>query len=98
MAIEDAAALGALLGDAQTPEDVGIAFQAFDQVRRPRCQKIVESSNSAGQLMCLQGDAASADAAGVLAMFGPRWDFIRSYKVAEDTAKVVARANELKTK
>ncbi|KAJ6779323.1 hypothetical protein PWT90_02506 [Aphanocladium album] len=98
MAIEDAATLGALLGDAKTPADVAIAFQAFDLVRRPRCQKIVESSNGTGRLMCLQDEADGVDPSNVLALLAPRWNFIRAYDVEEDMAKAVARANELKSK
>lgn len=96
MAIEDSAVLGALLGNVKTAEEIASALQVYDQVRRPRCQRIIDSSKTTGKLMCGQGPAASADAATMRSLMGQRWDFIEDFDVTEEMDKAVARLNELK--
>lgn len=50
-AIEDAAVLAHVMPLLQTPEEVPIAFQAFQNVRMERSQKVVEASRQAGRIM-----------------------------------------------
>lgn len=52
MAIEDSAVLGALLGNVKSSEEISLALQVYDQVRRPRCQRTIDSSKITGKLMC----------------------------------------------
>lgn len=54
-AIEDAHVLAELLGDRRVIEarDVLAAFQAYDEVRRPRSQRVVTSSKENAYLLCL---------------------------------------------
>ncbi|OAA70708.1 salicylate hydroxylase [Cordyceps fumosorosea ARSEF 2679] len=96
MAIEDAAVLGALLGDVEKPEEVTIAFRAYEQVRRLRCQNIIDSSKVTGQIMCCQGQAASADADAMRKLLGERWGFITGFNIVEEMQKAVSRFNQLK--
>ena len=49
-AIEDACVLSALFEKVSTPGDVPKSLAAYDQVRRPRAQKIVTTSREAGLL------------------------------------------------
>jgi salicylate hydroxylase len=58
-ALEDAFILSALLGDVKTrtAEDIPAAFMAYDAVRRPRSQKVVSTSRSAGAAYAMQGQA-----------------------------------------
>jgi salicylate hydroxylase len=48
MAFEDAYILSGLLGSLGKGDSFGLAFKAFDQVRRPRTQTLVKTSRSAG--------------------------------------------------
>lgn len=62
-AIEDAHVLAELLGDARvvTADDVAAAFKAYDQVRRPRSQRVVTSSAENAYLLCLRLDGVGSD-------------------------------------
>lgn len=53
-AIEDACVLSALFAKVTTPDDVPNALAAYDQVRRPRAQRVVSTSRESGQLMSMQ--------------------------------------------
>ncbi|MCJ1351919.1 MAG: hypothetical protein MMC33_001903 [Icmadophila ericetorum] len=50
MALEDAFILSNLLGDTEMEADIEKAFRAFDEVQRPRSQKLVTKSAEAGRL------------------------------------------------
>ncbi|KAJ5683511.1 hypothetical protein N7462_006676 [Penicillium macrosclerotiorum] len=54
-AIEDAHVLAELLGDprVQTPQQAIAAFKAYDDVRRPRSQRVVTSSKENAYILCL---------------------------------------------
>lgn len=54
LAIEDALVLGHLLSNISSVGDLEAVFRAFDAVRRPRCQSVVDSSRATGQLLCGQ--------------------------------------------
>ncbi|KAL5041299.1 hypothetical protein BDW71DRAFT_192128 [Aspergillus fruticulosus] len=62
-AIEDAHVLAELLGDARvmTADDVAAAFKAYDQVRRPRSQRVVSSSAENAYLLCLRLEGVGND-------------------------------------
>ncbi|KAE8151910.1 hypothetical protein BDV25DRAFT_138390 [Aspergillus avenaceus] len=63
-AIEDAHVLAELLGDSNVtePEHVVAAFKAYDDVRRPRSQRVVTSSKENAYLLCLCLDGVGDDA------------------------------------
>jgi len=54
MAIEDAYILGNLLGEIQHANEIENAFRAYDLVRRPRTQRLVEGSSQQGRLYDLE--------------------------------------------
>jgi salicylate hydroxylase len=62
-AIEDAHILAELLGDPRVIEarDVISAFQAYDAVRRPRSQMVVNNSKESAFLLCLRLDGVKDD-------------------------------------
>lgn len=95
MAIEDSAVLGALLGNVKSSEEIPLAFQVYDQVRRSRCQRIIDSSKITGKLMCCQGPAASADADTMRGLMGERWDFIKDFDTSVEMGRAVAELNKL---
>lgn len=53
MAFEDALVLAGLLGDCHVPTDLHRALHAYDFVRVPRSNKVVEKSFDRCQRMCL---------------------------------------------
>jgi salicylate hydroxylase len=63
MAIEDAALLSKLLGHISNPDPAILTkvFEAYDQVRRPRSQKLVTTSRDAGQLYDFQKEGVLDD-------------------------------------
>ncbi|KAK6956529.1 hypothetical protein Daesc_001807 [Daldinia eschscholtzii] len=62
MCIEDCYILSHLIGAAQSTQDLDKAFQAYDEVRRPRTLKLVKTSREAGMLyeFELEGDDLEA--------------------------------------
>lgn len=79
-AIEDAHVLAELLGDPRvtTAQDVIAAFRAYDEIRRPRSQKVVTSSKENAYLLCLCLDGVGEDETKLKETFKSRlrwlWD------------------------
>ena len=65
MAYEDAYILGALLGEVKMSGQICKAFEAFDVVRRPRTQRLVATSRTAGALYDFVHDGIGDDLAKV---------------------------------
>lgn len=65
--------LDALLASTHSPADIDSAFQAYDEVRRPRTRRIVESSRVTGLVMCGED---GLDVGTLRAALGTRWEFI----------------------
>ncbi|KAK0716926.1 hypothetical protein B0T26DRAFT_645322 [Lasiosphaeria miniovina] len=84
-AFEDALILGFLLGNDHVKRraDIEAAFKAFDVVRRPRCQQVIDSSRGTGAIMCGQNPDVGLDPARVRAAFAGRWSFIFSLDLDE---------------
>ncbi|PYI19484.1 salicylate hydroxylase [Aspergillus japonicus CBS 114.51] len=76
MSIEDSLILSTLLGRAHTAAEARTALQAYDQVRRPRTQRIVESSRATGLVLCGLGEETRLDLRSLRWSLLPRWDFI----------------------
>lgn len=72
MSIEDTLILSKLLDRAKSPVEAVAALRVYDQVRRPRTQRIVESSRATGDMLIgvKELDAETAKS------FMSRWDFI----------------------
>ena len=75
-AIEDAMILETLLATVTEPHQLDAAFKAYDTVRRPRAQRIVDSSRVTGRLMCGKGQGVGLDPEKLGAALAPRWAFI----------------------
>ncbi|KAI0411382.1 hypothetical protein F5X98DRAFT_380802 [Xylaria grammica] len=61
LAIEDAVVLSALLAHVRSASEIEAAFQAFSDVRQPRCQKVIDSSRETGNTVCGRHPAAGLD-------------------------------------
>lgn len=75
MAFEDAMILGTILGETKQPSGLACAFQAYDAVRRERCQRIITSSRGTGLIFCGQSEAG-LEPEKVRNLLLPRWGCI----------------------
>ncbi|KAI1656175.1 hypothetical protein F4813DRAFT_397624 [Daldinia decipiens] len=75
MSIEDSLILSALLGRAKTPTEALTALKVYDQVRRPRTQRIVESSRITGNMLIGRSEETKL-VPKMFKSFLSRWDFI----------------------
>lgn len=79
-AIEDAHVLAELLGDSRvsSTSDAVAAFKAYDEVRRPRSQRVVATSKEGAYLLCLCLDGVGSDELKLQEAFNRRlrwlWD------------------------
>ncbi|KAI0168904.1 salicylate hydroxylase [Hypoxylon sp. FL1284] len=94
-AIEDAMVLGALLGGISRPADIDVAFRAFDAVRRPRSQRIMDSSRGTGQIMCGQDPDVRMDVGELRQALDSRWDVIRNLDMKEHQEKALKMMRRL---
>lgn len=88
-AIEDAAVLGALLSKVTSPEQIAAAFKAYDEVRRPRSQRIVESSSGTGRIMTGLEKEIGTDPEKIGAALAPRWNFIYGFDIGKHQEEAV---------
>jgi salicylate hydroxylase len=65
IAFEDAFILSSLLGEVQTSDQICQVFKAFDVVRRPRTQRLVATSRTAGAVFEFVPDGIGDDLAKV---------------------------------
>ncbi|KAG6368824.1 hypothetical protein INS49_003040 [Diaporthe citri] len=72
MSIEDSLILSTLLSRAKTPAEAITALKAYDQARRPRTQRIVESSRATGDMLIRVHELDPETSKS----FMSRWDFI----------------------
>ena len=85
MSIEDALILSSVLGRSKSQSEAKVALQVYDQTRRARTQRVVESSNGTG--MIFTGTKADFDLYDIKQMkqhLKPRWDFIRFIDLTKD--------------
>lgn len=93
-AIEDAHVLAELLSDEHVmrARDVGAAFKAYDEIRRPRSQKVVTTSKEAASLLCLCMDGVEDDEARLIETLNERlhwlWDLDPLEQVEEARRKM----------
>lgn len=76
LALEDSVILGTLLEATQSREDIAAAFEAFDPVRRPRCNRVVESSQRTGEISCGRDEELDLSPEKLRDALMPRWAFI----------------------
>ena len=83
MCIEDCYVLGELLGEISAADELKKAFRAYDEVRRPRTSKLVETSRAAGMLWEFdgpEGDDLEAFERNALSRMSWIWD----HRIEED--------------
>ncbi|KAG9255696.1 salicylate hydroxylase [Emericellopsis atlantica] len=93
-ALEDAMILGALFSQVRSASDVAVAFKAFDAVRRPRAQQVIDSSRGTGAIMCGQDKELGLDATKLVGGLAPRWGFIFALSMADHKEQALAQLHE----
>ncbi|KAK2595021.1 hypothetical protein QQS21_007275 [Conoideocrella luteorostrata] len=91
MSIEDTLVLSTLLGRSKNTAQAVVALRVYDQVRRPRTQRIVESSRETGMILTGRGGETGLDLAKLKEKLLPRWAFIVDF----DNAKALDEAVQL---
>ncbi|KAF2134185.1 FAD/NAD(P)-binding domain-containing protein [Dothidotthia symphoricarpi CBS 119687] len=102
MCLEDALVLSRVLGRLYhrtnthpSPKAVEAAFQAYDEVRRPRAQKQVLTSHECGDVYCLADPVVGADMQRVVAHLKGRFGWIWEHDLGGDVREVERRFDEL---
>ncbi|KAI0805798.1 salicylate hydroxylase [Xylaria sp. FL0064] len=92
LAIEDAMVLGTLLAKVSSSQDIESAFRAYDEVRRPRCQQVIDSSRETGRILCGQ---SSLQADNLRELLAPRWNFIFGLDMEAHKQDSLAKMREI---
>ena len=96
-AIEDALILKTVLGEAKSPSEVTVALRAYDEIRRPRTQRVVESSHETGLLMTGKVPGVGLDPQKLRDALEHRWDFIHEINLQQsqqDALNVMRRLRQ----
>jgi salicylate hydroxylase len=95
-AIEDSHVLAELLSDPRlrSAEDVVSAFKAYDDIRRPRSQRVVTSSKENGEIMCLSFDGIGDDPEKLKQTFNERLRWLWDLDVVEQAEQARERMVE----
>lgn len=93
-AIEDAMILETLLSDVRRRDQLEAAFATYDEVRRPRTQRIVKSSSLTGRIMCGKGDGVGLDPDKMREALKERWEFIMDVDLKKHREEAVALMNK----
>ena len=74
----------------RTTAEARIALKAYDQVRRPRTQRIVESSRETGLILAGFKQETELNLDTLKERILPRWDFIVGFDTAKHRDEAVA--------
>jgi len=96
-AIEDAMILETLLGSIENVSQLSTAFQAYDQVRRPRTQRIIHSSSGTGIIICGRNPDIGLDMEKIRDALPDRWAFIYGQDQMEHKQEALAVFKALST-
>lgn len=91
MMVEDAMVISTLLSRATTPAEAITALKVYDEVRRPRTQRIVESSRHTGIVLTGRGEDTGMDLDRLQERLLPRWDFIVNFDVEKHRSEAIQR-------
>lgn len=86
-ALEDSMVLSHVLGLVRDPKDISKAFEVFDKIRRPRAQKLVETSAECGVVYVLSHPETGADRQKVVDNLNKRWLWIWEHDLDDDVKK-----------
>ena len=93
-AIEDACVLQALFEEVHHEEGIPNALAAYDQVRRPRAERIVTTSREAGYLATMQLEGVRDDLGKMRESWEKRWNWIWNRDIEAQNRAAVALFEE----
>lgn len=91
MMVEDVVILSGLLSRASSRAEAIAALEVYDEVRRPRTQKIVDSSRETGLVLTGRGQDTGLDLGKLQEKLLPRWDFIVNFDIKEHLNEAVRK-------
>lgn len=91
MMVEDVLILSTVLGRATSTAEAVVALEVYDEIRRPRTQRIVESSRENGVIMTGRGKDTGMDLQKLQEKLLPRWYFIVNFDVEKHRAEAIQR-------
>ncbi|KAK4169819.1 salicylate hydroxylase [Cladorrhinum sp. PSN259] len=77
-AFEDAVILEALFRRVTSAREIEAAFKAYDALRRPRGQQVIDSSRGTGKILTGSDEGVGLDPEKMGPALGPRWAFLYS--------------------
>ncbi|KAG8163704.1 hypothetical protein KVR01_007001 [Diaporthe batatas] len=95
MAFEDVAVLQELLRNTGSPADICAALKAYDMVRRPRCQRVINSSRETGIILCGKDAKADLDPQKIGEALAHMWDFIMGLDMRAHRADALKTFREM---
>lgn len=95
MVIEDAFILGHLIGNISSTGEINAAFGAFDAIRRPRCQQIIDAGRETGRLFCGQDEAAGLNPGKLGEAIGRRFGLVGGLQLKPHKAEALATMRTL---
>ncbi|KAH8895614.1 mannitol 1-phosphate dehydrogenase [Thozetella sp. PMI_491] len=93
--IEDALILSALLGKVKRPKHLPLAFHVYDSIRRPRAQKVVRTSQEAGQVYSFTHPETGEDMAKIAENLNQRFLWIWEHDLEGDIKKATEELQKL---
>jgi len=84
MCIEDVYVLSELLSQCHQKDQLAKVFYAYDAVRRPRSQRLVETSKEAGKLWEFEGEGVGDNLEALRSNAMTRMDWIWDYEISDD--------------
>lgn len=90
MSIEDSLLLSSLLSRSKTPAQALGALKAYDEVRRPRTQRIVESSRVMGWLATGKDEEVGLQAEGIGRKMTGFFNFIHDLEIQKHLDEAIA--------
>lgn len=79
--------LSCLLGLVRNSKDLPSAFKVYDSIRRPRANKVVETSRTCGELYVLSDEECGADRQKVVDNLNERWLWIWEHDLDADVQR-----------
>ena len=98
MAVEDAYVLSSLLAKVTDGRDIEKAFRVYDEVRRPRTQRLVACSRENGLLYDFELDEVRDDRERLKASLDQRLRWIWEEDMQEHCAGAIERFEQLRSK
>lgn len=85
--IEDALILSNILGKVRSAKQLTLAFQVYDSIRRPRAQKVVKTSQEAGQVYSFTHPETGEDMDKIVKNLNERFLWIWEHDLEGDLKK-----------